>query len=939
MKSYKLTLALVALILALSIVVTGFGAPGFFIDKEPMPEDPPVYVPTAEQTAVPERVENTGNSAALHERPLSFFSIDAEENAFDRDRTFTVSEIPEESLPAYEDTLVNDVDYPGVILAGYDVNAGMEPDEIMPGTYTMTLDLAGMGVSQAYWDYLTAFRVDGDGYWNEYVTSIENGSMVIESAQNCLLFIACSVAVGYAIVDEMTPDIAAMGFKRYFEWEDYVYVYEGNRRYAKKLFRMRFTFSSNVQVLITRKDNIYKSYRTKLSVDEVKQMIAAEKGIEEWRDVRGPELHARFALEADKLARTDPDYVALTNEIESLLGNPNQKSSLLESIGGMLLEARTYLKDVVKVRVPTYVIDVRLSTVVGGNSAGVTINPVVIKKSSLLLNTSYLEENPVQGYADMLATVTHELFHACQRRYKAASFANIKFDEATAQMIETDCTEYFLANGKMKAHPKVENVNCIERYAVPLDKYSVTYDGVETAFAKKDRADLGYTLAYLVRYLRDRNSPNMSYDTLLKAYDSFWTSPTMSELLKTAFGLSDESLTTQYQLFARRHQAMFYELAVKLYSSPSAEKAYAFPVTGRDEEQNGVRVNLTDRAYTVRTRHIIANRSEGYSGDIAMLLVTAPEFKEKLPDTDVYAVGPKGAKKMRYGLFFEPVSALDEFYVIESDGGLSDTGNTSYYTAWFLEAPEEVESKIEDGLLKFKLPETSDVAKKGYIDGYRVTITAGDGTKTEKNYKISGAGQAIAIKVGKLIGENTKEEDASFSISVCEYIKDGAVKYYGPESDSRRSMEAAMNETLAQEGAEDGVITVSLGWQTEDDLDLHVVTPSGREIYYSNKEADGGRLDVDMQVSTIVANPAEHVVFKESPPQGTYTVRVVTYTDRTEDYATPFIVVVKVGTQSRTYRLTASQYSNDVCTFTYGSPEGQESGSEHEDNPRAGSNP
>ena len=208
-----------------------------------------------------------------------------------------------------------------------------------------------------------------------------------------------------------------------------------------------------------------------------------------------------------------------------------------------------------------------------------------------------------------------------------------------------------------------------------------------------------------------------------------------------------------------------------------------------------------------------------------------------------------------------------------------------------------------------------------------------------KDDEISGAGQAIAIKVGKLIGENTKEEDASFSISVCEYIKDGAVKYYGPESDSRRSMEAAMNETLAQEGAEDGVITVSLGWQTEDDLDLHVVTPSGREIYYSNKEADGGRLDVDMQVSTIVANPAEHVVFKESPPQGTYTVRVVTYTDRTEDYATPFIVVVKVGTQSRTYRLTASQYSNDVCTFTYGSPEGQESGSEHEDNPWAGSNP
>ena len=939
-KSYKLTIALTALVLVLAVVVTGFGVPGFFVNDEPVPEEAAEYLPTAEQRTAPERVEREGDSAALHLQPLPFLNIDAPENAFDHDREFTVSQIPEERLTSYEDTLVNDVDYPGFILAGYDIDAGMEPDELMPGTYTMSFDLAGVGVPQEYWDYLTAFRVDGDGCWNEYVTSIENGSLVVESAQNSLLFIACSVAVGYAIVDEMVPDISAMGFKRYFEWEDYIYVYEGNRRFAKKLFRMRFTFSSNIQVLITRKDNIYKSYRGKVDLNTVKQTMAQEQGIEDWQSIRGPALRARFALEADKLARTDPEYVALTNEIDSLLGNPLLKSSLLEQIGNILLDARSYLKDEIKVRVPTYVIDVRLSTVVGGNSAGVTINPVVLKKSSLLLNTGYLESNPVQGAANMLATATHELFHACQRRYKAASLANIKFDEATAQMIETDCAEYFRANGKMKVAPVVENLKYIERYAIPLDAYSVAYDGVTTSFGKKDRADTGYPLAHLVRFLRDRNAPTMSYDTLLKTYDSFWTAPDMTEVLKTAFGLTDESLTTQYQLFARKKQAMFYERARRLYDSPNDSAAYGFPTTGLGENANGLRVDLTDRAYTIRTRCLVPNVTDGYSGDVAMLLVSAPDFKDQLPDTDVFGAGPKGAKKIKYGLFFSPQAHTEPFYLLESDGGLTNTGASSYYSVWFLEAPEEVEPVIGDGLLKFKLPERSDVGEAGYTDGYRVTITASDGTKTEKHYKLSGAGETIAIKISKLISADTKEEDATFAVSICEYVKDtDGTRYYGPESDSRNSMEARMNEALAEAGAEDGVITVSLGWQSEDDLDLHVITPSGREIYYSNKEADGGKLDVDMQVSTIVANPAEHVVFKENPPQGTYTVKVVNYSDRTEDYASSFIVVVKVGDKSKTYRLTADAYTTPVCTFTYGDPEGQEQGSEHEDNPWAGNNP
>jgi len=70
---------------------------------------------------------------------------------------------------------------------------------------------------------------------------------------------------------------------------------------------------------------------------------------------------------------------------------------------------------------------------------------------------------------------------------------------------------------------------------------------------------------------------------------------------------------------------------------------------------------------------------------------------------------------------------------------------------------------------------------------------------------------------------------------------------------------------MEREKARIGDVTVTLVWDDWDDLDLHVITPQGKEIYYGNREADGGMLDVDMNAwERCSKEPIENVFFGDA---------------------------------------------------------------------------
>jgi len=127
--------------------------------------------------------------------------------------------------------------------------------------------------------------------------------------------------------------------------------------------------------------------------------------------------------------------------------------------------------------------------------------------------------------------------------------------------------------------------------------------------------------------------------------------------------------------------------------------------------------------------------------------------------------------------------------------------------------------------------------------------------------------------------------------------------------ESREAAQRAMSELrarLEREGAKSSDVQISLMWNNYNDLDLHVVCPSGERIHGGNKKSDcGGELDVDANVRAETRKPVENVFWEEGKaPAGKYQVYVHYYKKhkkrRSKD-PTKFQVIVNQGGEPYEY--------------------------------------
>lgn len=92
-----------------------------------------------------------------------------------------------------------------------------------------------------------------------------------------------------------------------------------------------------------------------------------------------------------------------------------------------------------------------------------------------------------------------------------------------------------------------------------------------------------------------------------------------------------------------------------------------------------------------------------------------------------------------------------------------------------------------------------------------------------------------------------------------------------------------------------GDIQVSVSWDAQSDVDLHLVLPDASEIYWANPTASNGTLDLDSNAGCSIDGVRnENITWPSAtPPTGTYTVRV-DYWDSCGVGATNYVVTVAV---------------------------------------------
>lgn len=118
--------------------------------------------------------------------------------------------------------------------------------------------------------------------------------------------------------------------------------------------------------------------------------------------------------------------------------------------------------------------------------------------------------------------------------------------------------------------------------------------------------------------------------------------------------------------------------------------------------------------------------------------------------------------------------------------------------------------------------------------------------------------------------------------------------------------EVVSNEEIDQRrseaGGNVGALSISLAWNSTDDLDLMVVEPNGNQIWFKKKKsATGGHLDIDQNAEhSLPTNSPVENVYWASPPSGSYEILIWLYERRAtaNQQAIPITLQIKQGETS-----------------------------------------
>lgn len=752
--------------LVLALLFTGFSWPGFLL---PIFRSEGSGIPKSDKTGLS---FTEGKSKAFSVQPTEGVTISAEENALDKKRDFKMDEVSPEKYQELAGSYSDIFTEPVSLMKVWELDAGLSDDEMLPGNYRIDVDLKALGIDEELYDDMRLYRIDDKGNWYEYSTGGTGSVLSAEANQNSILALVFCGIVGLGAVFkgiDLGIEYSTGAYIRSSGVNKYTMNIDGKNRFrliidTKAVKKLLFDESKKGKQVydkagdtairralkeaikesdIPKEEKEYAIYSMS-ELESVKDIGATVKEIfDAYLNEDGKRIEAvknaaikklekyyKEELEKDPAMRAhmqSVDDLALDKRyLEDLKDNMKQ----VEKVCGYLEKSYFFLKDVAKVKMPDYVMDIHL-TDEKGSDAG-QVQPLLLGNPYMILFLTSVSDDDQKEYDDLLLTMTHELFHACQRMYVSWMKCNLGFDETQAMMLEWDAFDYFYDNGTIKTETgHLENLKAIENFAVPLDDYITKYpEGEIGESAGSKKSLVAYPRAPFLRYLRgDSIEDDPSYDKVLSDYKSFWTSPSMTELLKKAFLKDEESLTESFYDFAVSYQTHFLD---------GASKDPVFgPVVDVTKKPNAD-IKLLNKSYTIRVRRIKAGKKSEAYRQYAMVIKKNDDFDRMMSDFKIVPMNLEEEKdyvEWKDGLFILPRDYPNNKVFIAANLMEVDGGTAKKTEGWFSDAysgykvcflePPEAETDLSGSKLIIQ-PMKPDENKKDFIDSVVVTATLGD---------------------------------------------------------------------------------------------------------------------------------------------------------------------------------------------------------------------
>ncbi len=754
-------------------------------DYAPMPE-----LSIAEQEGIEPVEPVVGNSKPVDVEPVEGIRITAPANAMDKDREFKITPVDEKTWDEADKKIV-EVSGEKMLFC-FDLDAGMEPEEHLPGEYTFSMDLEKMGIPPILHDRVRLWRMAGEELY-EYTSWVENGKLVFKSDQNSVIITALGAFGGGLLLaysretwhkHNTTGDL----YKSFFSLRDDALVHEIKDKNGDFTLYFRFKDTEDADRFEEYKISLqnYEKRRKELealSETEYERQVNAK--YDETREYWNTWQRIMGSAEAKRKAKEAVDKAAILAKMleeDSDLNTYKAGMALPKSIQDleeMLKQANAYLTDDQGLRPQTCNLEVDLITsgLSGEYRRTVSKLPYMVINYSKMLSGGSTYTRKGKGES-MLITITHELFHHRQKTHNWPRWMDFRSEETTAAYLESCAADYYLKNGQMTTnvnHPaKGAEADFVRDNFDPAPRgyYEVFGRNFNSAINQvRGNHEWAYTYADLMDYIQEHKKLEPLKGSFIMNQYSY-TSSHKTNYMKW-FGITDEKELEKW---------------IRLFCVDSLKR-----IKDRQEFVKNENPSLAIVSYFLTRKNPIKEAKTECDGLIMRTFyVECQNLKQEGP-FNAFIVRGKDCTPDKVWFY----ASTDGFNKDKSDSTYFHSDKpTSYYTGAYFQAPSFLLSglpftivalfqpekpevtKVKKDYIKFKVPTPEkSLLKNKYVTGMLYTLRDKNGNERNILAPAGKFGKEVKWKVDGV-------GDTDFALTAC-WIGEGdeALTYSSPESE------------------------------------------------------------------------------------------------------------------------------------------------------------